>query len=187
MFESLKTFDGKLSQYIYLHRPAGADSFLLWATNNATAITFAFILVLIFLYFVKKRQKYLYAAVNILIIIGLSAVVSNLLKMITKRLRPYDVFDNMVLHSSIGAGGYSFPSGHTTEVFALSVAVFLLLRNPYLRWLSLFWALLIAYTRMAFGVHYPSDILGGILIGSLTAWFWLRWTPLKDFFKKLTV
>ena len=185
MFDILQEIDGKLVQYIYLHRPHAADSFLLWATNNATTIAFAFIFILILLYVTKKRQKYLYAAVNILIIIGLGAIVSNLLKILTGRLRPYDVYENMLLDPSIGAGGFSFPSGHTTEVFTLTVAIFILLRNPYLRWASLFWALLIAYTRMAFGVHYPSDVLGGIIVGSLTAYLWLRWAPLKAWFKKL--
>ncbi len=182
MLQKLLLFDEKTAQYIYLHRPYGADSFLMWTTNNATAVAFVFIFILLLIFFVQKKQKYLYAAVNILIIIGLGALISNSLKQLTARPRPYEL-NAKILTPIIESGGYSFPSGHTTEVFAITTAVFLLFRNPYLRWGSLLWAVLIAYTRMAFGVHYPLDILGGVLTGSLTAWLWLHKAPLKSFFR----
>jgi len=185
MFESLVGYDKKIARYLYFHRPFFADDVLLWLTNNATLITFAFVVLLSLWFLVKNKQKYLYVAINVFFIIGISAVFSNSIKLLVKRLRPYKVLDGVVYSEFLRSGGYSFPSGHTTEVFALMTAVFLLMRRSYLRWILLFWALLIAYTRMAFGLHYPLDIIGGMLVGSLTAYLWLLWAPLKPKFKKI--
>ncbi len=173
MLDKLIQFDRQLEQYIYLHHPKDADSFLMWTTNRATLITFIFISILILMYFIKKNKAYLLAGINISLIIGLSALISNLIKLSTKRPRPYQI-DEKILTPVIDSGGYSFPSGHTTEVFALAMAVFLLFRNPFLRFFSFIWAIWIAYTRMALGVHYPLDILGGIFTGSITAYIWIK-------------
>lgn len=69
-------------------------------------------------------------------------------------------------------GGYSFTSSHATNHFA--VALFLFLgwgrRWKRWRWLLLLWAASIALGQVYVGVHYPSDIVGGALLGSLIAW-----------------
>jgi undecaprenyl-diphosphatase len=183
MFEKIQNIDLRIVEYIYLHRPKGADSFLIWSTNNATLIAFSFIFVLILFYLIKKKQKYLYAVVNISLAIGIGAIISSSIKLITKRHRPYEVSDTMT--SIVESGGYSFPSGHTTEVFVLTLSIFLLLRNKYLRYFSLVWAIFIAYTRIAMGVHYPLDVLGGMIVGSATAYYWNKWNILKPLFKNM--
>lgn len=65
---------------------------------------------------------------------------------------------------------YGFVSAHAANAFSFAVFSSLLFRN---RIYSLFifpWALLIAYTRIYLGVHYPGDILGGALLGGLVGW-----------------
>jgi membrane-associated phospholipid phosphatase len=173
MFDKLLQFDRQFERYIYLHHPEDADSFLMWTTNHATIITFSFVLLLILIYVYNKNSKYLLAGIHISLIIGVSAIISNIIKLIIRRDRPYQI-DDKIITPLIDSGGYSFPSGHTTEVFALAVAVFFIFHNPFLRMFSLFWAFWIAYTRMALGVHYPLDILGGIIIGSLTAYVFIK-------------
>jgi len=176
MFERIAGLDQELEQYIYLHRPGGAEHFMMWMTNNATIITFGFVGLLLILYFIKRQKKYLFSALNISLVIGISALITGTLKVLLTRARPYKVLDS-ISTPIIESGGYSFPSGHTTEAFALATTVFLITRNPWLRLIALVWAVFIAYTRMALGVHFPVDILGGILVGSLTAVFWMRWKP----------
>ena len=185
MFERLLAYDKEITRYIYFHRPSFAEEYLAWITKNSTSVSILFVVSLIILYFVKNRHKYLYIALNILLIIGASALVSNSLKMLTKRLRPYKILEGVVFTNGVQSGGYSFPSGHATETFALMTAIFLLMRNSPLRWIALLWALLIAYTRIAFGLHFPLDIIGGIILGSGISYLWLRWNPLKKWFKKL--
>jgi undecaprenyl-diphosphatase len=173
MFDKLIGFDQELERYVYLHHPQGADSFLIWTTNQATIITFSFVLYLVVLYLVQKNKKYLHHAISITLIIGIGALISNSIKYLTKRPRPYEV-DEQILSPLVDSGGFSFPSGHTTEVFGLAIAIFLLYKHPFLRLFSLIWAFWIAYTRMALGVHYPLDILGGIITGSLTAYVFIK-------------
>ena len=62
---------------------------------------------------------------------------------------------------------YSFPSGHTSNGFAAAVSIFLFYRKPGI--VALIAAGIIAFSRMYLFVHYPTDILGGILLGTLDA------------------
>ncbi|MEO1518638.1 MAG: phosphatase PAP2 family protein [Bacteroidota bacterium] len=65
--------------------------------------------------------------------------------------------------------GYSFPSSHATNHFALAVFLTWLIPATYrwCRWLLLFWAASISFGQVYVGVHYPIDILAGALLGSI--------------------
>lgn len=62
----------------------------------------------------------------------------------------------------------SFPSGHASALFAITVALFFY--NKKAGWLMLILSLVVSVARIAAGIHYPTDILGGIILGVLTAW-----------------
>jgi len=67
------------------------------------------------------------------------------------------------------SGGYSFPSSHATNHFGAAVFFFCTLR-PYLKkwaYLFFFWAASISYGQVYVGVHYPSDVIGGAILGSI--------------------
>ncbi|MGI6721239.1 MAG: phosphatase PAP2 family protein [Anaerovoracaceae bacterium] len=91
-------------------------------------------------------------------------VIDNLiLKNLVARPRPYDVIPG--LHSLIGAqNDYSFPSGHAGSSFAAAVVLFNGLSQKY-SWVFLVLAALISLSRLYVGVHYPTDVLCGALIG----------------------
>jgi undecaprenyl-diphosphatase len=84
------------------------------------------------------------------------------------RLRPcYDESLQDLLHMVSGCGGkYGFISSHATNSFAVSTFLTLLLGNDY-KWIGLIyiWALLISYSRIYLGVHYPGDIISGAFAG----------------------
>ena len=63
---------------------------------------------------------------------------------------------------------YSFPSGHTACGFAVALILLRAWRRWY-RWLALALAVLIAFSRLYVGVHYPSDVLGGFLLACLVS------------------
>lgn len=69
----------------------------------------------------------------------------------------------------------AFPSGHTMTAFLLAGAVTLNARKRWLPWLGLAFASFVGISRMAVGVHWPSDILAGAALGWTGAWLGLRW------------
>jgi membrane-associated phospholipid phosphatase len=71
----------------------------------------------------------------------------------------------------IGAGGWSFPSGHATTAFAGAVALSYLWRRAAPLFFLL--AAAIAFSRVYVGVHYPGDVLAGAALGSLVGLAWV--------------
>ncbi|MFT3765504.1 MAG: phosphatase PAP2 family protein [Minicystis sp.] len=92
-----------------------------------------------------------------------SALVS-LIKAIVGRARPCDALGWCNPIDIASPGGHSFPSGHAAGSFAF--AMFVSLWSP--RWapLAFAWAAIVAASRCVLGVHYPSDVLAGALLGS---------------------
>lgn len=91
------------------------------------------------------------------------------LKKIVKRDRPYVALANVHSAGVETADPYSFPSGHAITAFALATSLSLRYPKPAVYIPLHLWALFVAYGRVYLGVHYPSDVLVGGLMGSGTA------------------
>ncbi|MEI7896684.1 MAG: phosphatase PAP2 family protein [bacterium] len=113
---------------------------------------------------VPVRVKF-FILVTVLI---LGSVVTRGIKSLIDRDRPFTTYSYIEKLSS--GGDSSFPSGHTVEAFAVAAAMLALFSRRKIIIPLYAWAMLVAYSRMALGVHYPSDVLAGILIGSLIGW-----------------
>lgn len=112
----------------------------------------------------KTRMTGLLVLAALIVMLGINDAV---LKNAVQRIRPFLV--DPAIKNLVQAHGYSFPSGHTASAFA--AAGVLWQRSP--KWCgaaALLVAVLIALSRIYLGVHYPSDVLGGALIGSGIAW-----------------
>lgn len=120
------------------------------------------ILCIILLLFKKTRRIGLVAAVSLLLV----AILNNeIIKAIVQRPRPFTYTDIELLIAA--PGGYSFPSGHTSSSFAVATAIFL--KDKKLGTAALLCAALIGFSRMYFFVHFPSDVLTGMIEGILMA------------------
>ncbi len=93
-----------------------------------------------------------------------SALVS-VIKALVGRARPCDALGWCAAIGMRSPGGGSFPSGHAAGSFAF--AAFIAVRAP--RWAvpAFVWAVLVAWSRCVLGVHYPSDVVAGALLGSV--------------------
>ena len=95
------------------------------------------------------------------------------LKYAVGRKRPYEKYPG-VLHPRHISDSPSFPSSHTSVAFALATSLSLEFPKWYIIAPSYAWAACVGLARMNQGVHYPSDILGGIVIGAGTAYLSYR-------------
>lgn len=104
---------------------------------------------------------------TMMIAMAVTYLVGNLfLKNVIARLRPCAVDTSVTLKIPFPSE-YSFPSGHSSNGFAGAVTIFCYYRKAGI--LSLIMAALIVFSRLYFFVHYPTDILGGIALGTLDA------------------
>jgi undecaprenyl-diphosphatase len=108
-----------------------------------------------------KRGKIAFIGV-ILLIIASDQTGYRLLKELFARPRPCDILNDVI--TPVGCTGtYSFPSNHALNNFA--AAFFFYKLFPKLKWVLFITAGLVAISRVYLGLHYPSDIIGGALIG----------------------
>ena len=99
----------------------------------------------------------------------LDAIICNiLLKPMVCRIRPCDVNQTVQLIIARPAD-YSFPSGHTAASFAAVAALYFAGAKKWWK-ITLPLAILMAFSRMYLYVHYPTDVLGGLIIGLLCGW-----------------
>ena len=97
-----------------------------------------------------------------------------------KRSRPY--IKNPELSAAGSGNSPSFPSGHTSVAFSSAMSLYLAYPKWYVAVPAFTYAASVGYSRMYLGVHYPSDVLAGAVIGAGSAW--LMYKANKWLFKK---
>ncbi len=151
-----------------LHTPV-LDKFMTSVTKLGNAGIFWIILTVLFLLIPKMRKTGAVMAAALIIDLLLCNV---LLKNLVARTRPYDVNTGIQLLVA-KLHDYSFPSGHTAASFA-SVAALYFAGEKKLWKPTLVLACLIAVSRLYLYVHYPTDVLGGVVIGIIAGYLGYR-------------
>lgn len=129
----------------------------------------------------NRRHALLVLAMLVLAVLTADQVSSGLIKHLVERLRPtHDPsLDNMVhVVNGYRGGMYGFVSSHAANFFAAATLLSFITRHRLVLFSLTAWALLQCYSRIYLGVHYPGDILGGIIVGVLAGWLvWclMRW------------
>lgn len=157
--------------FIYLNNLGSIqwDGFWLFITNKFTAIPL-YVFLLFLTYKLVGFKRMLIVLLFAILLVALSDQTANLFKYSFKRLRPCHNNDiaSIIRIVKEGCGGlYGYFSGHAINSMAIAVFFGLLLKNKYkyLFTILIFWAVIIAYSRIYVGVHYPLDVLTGMLFG----------------------
>lgn len=164
---SSQSIDIDILQKINVNRNTEFDPAFKTITNTAVPLSIATPVMMYTIGLIQKdsliKQKALFIGETFLA----SAFITIASKSIIKRDRPY------VTHPSIQPlsveGSYSLPSAHTSSAFATATSLSMAYPKWYVVVPSFVWASSVGYSRMHLGVHYPSDVLVGALVGSGSA------------------
>lgn len=174
MIEKLEEWDRQLFLFLNGLHVDWLDQPMYWMSNEYVWIP----LYLFLLWLIAKTYNW---KIALLTLLGIAIVITigdrtsvEVFKEGFERYRPsrnFEIRDQVHTVNNYRGGQYGFVSSHATNFFGIATFLFLVLRRRLPQagpWLF-FYAALIAYTRIYLGVHYPGDIIGGAILGSLVA------------------
>lgn len=176
MIEYLNDVDATALLAVNGLHDAFQDSFWWLVSAKWSSLLLVLALVWILLH-QNRRHALLVLAMLVLTVVIADQVSSGLIKHLVERLRPtHDPSLESMVHVINGYRGglYGFVSSHAANSCALAMLVSLVMRQRLVTMSMFTWTLLQCYSRMYLGVHYPGDIIGGLVVGMLAGWLvWL--------------
>ena len=161
--EWLNSIDTYLFQLINAAGYEQIDNVMVLISETLTWIPLY--LLLLYLLYKKYAAKFIWVLISVGVLIFLADYGSvHFFKEVFQRLRPCHQLDNIRIVAECG-GLYSFVSSHAANTFAVAFFVSLLLKSKKLFFFLFSWAVLIGFSRVYLGVHFPFDIVGGMFWG----------------------
>jgi undecaprenyl-diphosphatase len=171
MLDQLIEFDRSLLLYLNNLGSSTWDGFWLIVTNKRTFIP----LYIVLLYLMAKRLTTRGIVILVLSIAGMilfTDQTTNLFKFTFERLRPCAQDGILEFIRQGKCGGYGFFSGHSSNSMATAIFTGLMLRPVYKKLINIMimWSIVVAYSRIYLGLHYPLDIVCGLSFGLLAGY-----------------
>jgi membrane-associated phospholipid phosphatase len=138
------------------------------ATNSDTPISLGIPSILMISGVLKKDSTAFNSGIELFLSQTINGIVTVSLKNSIQRERPFITYPAEIKKYT-NAGSPSFPSGHTSMAFSTATSLSLCYPKWYVIVPAFIWAGSVGYSRMYLGVHYPSDILAGALLGTGSA------------------
>jgi membrane-associated phospholipid phosphatase len=117
---------------------------------------------------IKNDDRIFRNACVTLAAVAINSGITEALRYTINRDRPFKTYPDITKKSD--GGSPSFPSGHTSGAFAVATSMSLSYPKWYIIVPSYAWAGTVGFSRMDLGVHYPSDVLAGAIVGAGSAW-----------------
>ncbi|MBK9151012.1 MAG: phosphatase PAP2 family protein [Saprospiraceae bacterium] len=160
--------DINLLKDLNLNRNKSLDPTFRTITNSASPVSMATPLIIFSVGMIKKdsilKREGIYIGETFLA----ATIISTGLKYSVNRDRPFVTYPFIDKAASVESP--SFPSGHTSVAFSTATSLSIAFPKWYVIAPSYIWAGAVGYSRMHLGVHYPSDVLAGAIIGSGSAY-----------------
>lgn len=174
MIETLNSIDTQLFLFLNGKHDFFLDFIMYWLSDML--IWFPMYVLIIFLIIKHYGKKSLLILLILVVVITLcDQTASHLIKNLVQRLRPSHEpsLAGLIHLSKAGPGGlYGFVSSHAANTFGLATFLYFVLDNRF-KWLKYWlflWAVLVSYSRIYNGVHYPGDVIVAACIGILIGW-----------------
>ncbi|MFA8450650.1 MAG: phosphatase PAP2 family protein [Bacteroidales bacterium] len=154
-------WDIQLLKLVNSSRTPGMTEFLTSFTTTFKTVPTVVALICIFYGFIFRKSRLVAKGAILMTTFTSALFFKDILKLIFTRPRPFVTYD--FINNLAAPTNFSFPSGHTTSAFAAAfIFSFLFPRQKILCGLFFIWAIIVAYSRPYMGVHYFTDVLGGI-------------------------
>ncbi|WP_233264536.1 MULTISPECIES: phosphatase PAP2 family protein [unclassified Flavobacterium] len=162
-----QNLDIKVLRAIHVERNQSFDSQFNNITNSALPVSIATPVLIYSIGLIKKDSTLKHKAIFIGETFLVNAFITKALKVAANRARPFDTYSD--IDPVVSSTGKSFPSGHTSIAFSTATSLSMAYPEWYVIVPSFLWASSVGYSRMHLGVHYPSDVAVGALIGAGSA------------------
>jgi undecaprenyl-diphosphatase len=183
MIEKLETIDKALFLVLNGAHADWLDPVMWFFSKKAVWIPFYLFLLILFITQYGWRQTIVWILPAAALLIALSDQSSvHLFKRVFERYRPchnLEIQAYVHLVNNYCGGKFGFVSSHASNTFALAFFVTRLSKWKSLSIVIFIWAIVVSYSRIYLGVHYPADILGGALLGTILAYLVTRFVSFK--------
>jgi membrane-associated phospholipid phosphatase len=163
-----QNFDIDLLKQINGYETAFKNDFFKGVGQSVTVVNIAAPLAILAAGLVKHDKQLQKNAAYMVAGYIVSAAVTHGLKIVIQRQRPFEKYPFIIKRDE--GGGYSFPSGHTSAAFYAATSLSILYPKWYVIAPAMLWASTVGYGRLYQGVHYPTDVLAGAIVGAASAW-----------------
>jgi membrane-associated phospholipid phosphatase len=162
-----QNWDIDLLKQINLERNKSLDPSFKFITNSVSPMSIGTPIAVLGLGLIQKDSSLKSNGIIMLEALCVNAFTTTALKLAFNRDRPFVTYP--YLDKQAEAGSYSFPSGHTSSAFTLATSLSMAYPKWYVIVPSYVYACAAGYSRMHLGVHYPSDVLAGAIVGTGSA------------------